>query len=114
MPTATAALDDAARLNGFGWDADWFDSFSDFSVKQVASDAANTTQFWGLVVNYQFSQTGGCTTQVANGDEVLWAFDAFSKTHVLKLTGPGTATTGSPFTVNVTDGQDGSPAAAAP
>ena len=98
VPTATAALDDGARLNGFTWDADWFSSFSDFSVKDVAGDAANTTQFWGLVVNFQFSQTGGCTTKVNNGDEVLWVFDAFSKTHVLKLTGPASATTGAPVT----------------
>ena len=107
VPTATAALDDGARLNGFAWDADWFSSFSDFSVKQVAGEAANTTQFWGLVVNFQFSQTGGCTTKVNNGDEVLWVFDAFSKTHVLKLAGPPAATTGTPVTLQVTDGQDG-------
>ena len=68
VPTATAALDDGARLNGFGWDADWFSSFSDFSVKQVAGEAANTTQFWGLVLNFQFSQTGGCTTRVDKPD----------------------------------------------
>ena len=68
VPTATAALDDGARLNGFTWDADWFSSFSDFSVKDVAGDAANSTQFWGLIVNFQFSQTGGCTTKVNNGD----------------------------------------------
>ena len=65
------------------------------------------------VVNFQFSQTGGCTTKVNNGDEVLWVFDAFSKTHVLKLTGPATATTGAPFGVRVIDGQDGSAAAGA-
>ena len=113
VPTATAALDDGARLNAFTWDADWFSSFSDFSVKDVAGEAANSTQFWGLVVNFQFSQTGGCTTKVNNGDEVLWVFDAFSKTHVLKLAGPASATTGSPVTVRVTDGQDGSAAAGA-
>ena len=54
----------------------------------MAGESANSTQFWGLVVNFQFSQTGGCTTRVNNGDEVLWVFDAFSKTHVLKLAGP--------------------------
>jgi hypothetical protein len=58
-------------------------------------------------VNFQFSQTGGCTTKVNNGDEVLWVFDAFSKTHVLKLAGPPAATTGTPVTLQVTDGQDG-------
>ena len=60
-------------------------------------------------MNFQFSQTGGCTTKVNNGDEVLWVFDAFSKTHVLKLAGPASATTGTPVTVQVTDGRDGSP-----
>jgi hypothetical protein len=113
VPTATAALDDGARLNGFTWDADWFSSFSDFSVKEVAGEAANTTQFWGLVVNFRFSQTGGCTTKVNNGDEVLWVFDAFSKTHVLKLAGPAAATTGTPLTVQVTNADDGSPAVGA-
>jgi hypothetical protein len=113
VPTATAALDDGARLNGFSWDADWFSSFNDFSVKDVAGEAANTTQFWGLVVNFQFSQTGGCTTKVGNGDEVLWVFDAFSKTHVLKLAGPASATTGSPVTVHATNADDGSPAVGA-
>jgi hypothetical protein len=113
VPTATAALDDGARLNGFTWDADWFSSFSDFSVKEVAGEAATTTQFWGLVVNFQFSQTGGCTTKVNNGDEVLWVFDAFSKLHVLKLTAPESATTGAPVTATVVDGQDGTPVAGA-
>jgi hypothetical protein len=107
VPTATAALDDGARLNGFSWDADWFSSFSDFSVKQVAGESANLTQFWGLVVNLQFSQTGGCTTKVNNGDEVLWVFDAFSKTEVLKLSGPTAATTGTPVTVQVVHADDG-------
>jgi hypothetical protein len=113
VPTATAALDDGARLNGFTWDADWFSSFSDFSVKDVAGDAANTTQFWGLVVNSQFSQTGGCTTKVNNGDEVLWVFDAFNKIHVLKLSAPASATTGAPVAVQVVDGQNGTPVAGA-
>jgi hypothetical protein len=113
IPTATGALDDGARVNGFGWDATWDGSFEDFLVSRVGPDAANTTQFWGLVVNFQFSQTGGCTTRVTNGDEVLWVFDAFSKTHVLRLAGPATATTGVPLSVRVTDGQDGSAAAGA-
>ena len=32
VPTATAALDDGARLSGLGWDGDWFDSFQDYAV----------------------------------------------------------------------------------
>jgi hypothetical protein len=113
VPTATAALDDGARLNGFTWDATWDPTFQDFLVSRVAGESATSTQFWGLLVNFRFSDSGGCTTEVKNGDEVLWVFDAFSKTHVLKLAGPSSATTGAPFPVRVIDGQDGSAAAGA-
>jgi hypothetical protein len=44
---------------------------------------------------------------------VLWAFDGFSKQHVLRLVGPGAATTGQAVSVRVTDGQDGSSVAGA-
>jgi hypothetical protein len=113
VPTPTAALDDGARLNDFTWDADWFDSFEDFIVKRVADDSATSTQFWGYAVNFRFAQRGGCQVQANQGDEVLWIFDAFSKAHILKLTGPGAATTGAPVTVDVTDGGNGSPQAGA-
>jgi hypothetical protein len=108
VPTATAALDDGARLNNFAWDADWFPTFNDFIVKRVAGDAATSSQFWGYAVNFEFAQVGGCQMRVHQGDEVLWIFDAFNKTHVLKLTGPSSATTGAPVTVTVTSG-DGTP-----
>jgi hypothetical protein len=108
VPTATAALDDGARLNNFTWDADWFPTFNDFIVKRVAGDVATSSQFWGYAVNFAFAQVGGCQMRVRQGDEVLWIFDAFNKAHVLKLTGPSTATTGAPVTVTVTDG-DGAP-----
>jgi hypothetical protein len=104
-PTATAALDDGARLNGFTWDGRWFEQdFEDFAITRVAGDSATSTQFWGYAVNFKFASAGGCQTRVHQGDEVLWIFDAFSKTHVLKLDGPGAATTGAPVTVSVTDG----------
>jgi hypothetical protein len=113
VPTATAALDDGARLNGFTWDADWFDSFQDFSIKRVAGESATSSQFWGYAVNFEFAQVGGCQMMVNQGDEVLWIFDAFSKTNVLKLEGPSAATTGAPVTFEVTDGGDGTPQAGA-
>jgi hypothetical protein len=112
VPTATAALDDGARLNNFTWDADWFASFNDFIVTRVAGEAATSSQFWGFGVNFKFATVGGCQARVHQGDEVLWIFDAFSKAHVLKLAGPSTATTGAPVTVTVTNG-DGAPIAGA-
>jgi hypothetical protein len=112
VPTATAALDDGARLNNFTWDADWFASFNDFIVTRVAGEAATSSQFWGFGVNFKFATVGGCQARVHQGDEVLWIFDAFSKAHVLKLAGPSAATTGAPVTVTVTNG-DGAPIAGA-
>jgi hypothetical protein len=111
VPTPTAALDDAARANGVSWDADWFASFSDFIVTRVANESATSSQFWGLIVNGKFSNSGGCQVKLNQGDEVLYAFDAFSKSAVLRLAGPGTATVGQPVNVTVTDTQSGSPAA---
>ena len=107
-PTGTAALDDAARLGGFTWDATYDTSFDDYLINRVGPDSQTSSQFWALLVNSQFSQTGGCQQRVAQGDEVLWAFDGFSKQHVLRLAGPGSARTGEPVSVTVTDGQDGS------
>jgi hypothetical protein len=111
VPTPTAALDDAARANGVSWDADWFPSFSDFIVRRVANESATSSQFWGLIVNGKFSSSGGCQVKLNQGDEVLYAFDAFSKTAVLRLAGPGTATVGQPMNVTVTDTESASPAA---
>jgi hypothetical protein len=74
-------------------------------VEAIRGDqAATSTQFWELGVNFADATTGGCQTRVHQGDEVLWVFDGFSKTHYLKLAGPGAATTGAPVTVTVTDG----------
>jgi hypothetical protein len=111
VPTPTAALDDAARANNVSWDADWFSSFNDFIVTRVANESATSSQFWGLVVNGKFSNSGGCQVKLNQGDEALYAFDAFSKSAILRLAGPGTATVGQPVNVTVTDTQSGSPAA---
>jgi hypothetical protein len=109
VPVATAALDDGARFGGFTWDGTYFPSFQDYVVDRVGSDRSNSSQFWAFLVNYRFSQVGGCQHRVRQGDEVLWAFDGFSKKHVLRLDGPGSAHTGAPVAVGVSDGQTGSP-----
>jgi hypothetical protein len=110
-PTPTAALDDGARLGNFSWDGVWFDGFSDFSVDRVAGDAATTTQFWGSFVDGVQPSVGGCQFRLKDGQEVLWAFDAFSKARALRLSGPSAATVGQPIAVKVTDTADGAPLA---
>jgi hypothetical protein len=105
-PTMTGALDDAAIAGGFTWDGTWF-SFGDFGIDRIgpdANDVANN-KFWGYALNFVPSQVGGCQQQVHAGDQVLFAYDFFSKAHVLKLTGPAGAAPGQPFTVHVVDGQ---------
>ena len=111
VPTPTAALDDVTRAHDISWDGTWFPSFEDFSITRVRDEHSNSSQFWGLVVNGQFASSGGCQTAVTQGDEVVWVFDAFSKSAVLRLTGPGTATVGQPVNVQVTDTQSSQPAA---
>jgi hypothetical protein len=107
-PTMTSALDDASAGGSFTWAGTWFDSFSDFGIDRIGPDASNATQFWGYALNYVASQVGGCQQKVTDGDEVLFAFDYFSKLHLLKLSGPGKVATGAAVTVEVVDGQDDS------
>jgi hypothetical protein len=107
-PTVTSTLDDA-----LAWDGSWTPSLNDFLVKRIGPDAATTTKFWGLALNFKQLQTGGCQQQVKAGDQVLFAYDLFSKKHILELTGPAHARSGKKFAVKVVDGQDGKPVAGA-
>ena len=108
-PTPTSALDDGARAGGYTWDGQYFESFQDYLIRRIGPDSANERQFWGQFINSRPAQRGGCQEIVKSGDEVLWAFDAFSKAHVLRLAGPAAGHTGEPVAVTVTDGASGSP-----
>jgi hypothetical protein len=107
VPVATAALDDGSRTGAFTWDGTYNASFDDFLVSRIGPDSSTSSQFWAFLVNSQFSQTGGCQHRVGQNDEVLWAYDGFNKSSVLRLEGPASATTGQPVSLRVTDGQDG-------
>jgi hypothetical protein len=109
-PTMTSALDDWSRSGGLPWGGTWF-SFGDFAIDRIGPDAAQlpTGPFWGYALNFVSSQVGGCQQRVNDQDEVLFAYDYFSKLHLLRLVGPARAVTGQPFQVTVTDGQTGSP-----
>jgi hypothetical protein len=102
-PTPTGALDDAAIAGGFSWDGTWFASFGDYSVDRVAAEPATSSAFWGVFVNGKLTDFGGCQVVVQPGDEVLWTFDAFSKSGALKLTAPEATHTNEPIQVKVTD-----------
>ena len=115
-PTMTTALDDGSLAGGFTWDGTWFDSFQDFGINRIGPDSNGgppTFPSWGYALNFTPSQVGGCQQRVQGGDDVLFAYDFFSKAHLLKLVGPGSADTGEAIRVTVTDGQNGTPVAGA-
>jgi hypothetical protein len=60
-------------------------------------------------LNYEFTQVGGCQQEVAAGDNILWAYDAFDKEYFLKMTSnaPTAARVGDTATFAVTDGTTG-------
>ncbi|KAJ7768264.1 hypothetical protein B0H16DRAFT_1882173 [Mycena metata] len=108
--TCTSALDDAAKLAKFNYDGTFDTEFDDFFITKIASSAETSTQFWGLLLDYQFTPVGGCQQEVKTGQSILWAFDAFSKTFFLKLAAVShTTKVGKPFLVTVTDGTSGVP-----
>lgn len=104
-PTPTAALDTAAATGGFTWDGPWFESFGDYGISRIAETEQTESEFWGVLVNYQFSSVGGCQQEVKPGEEVLWAFNAFEAAHFLRLE----KAKHSNRTVVVTDGMTGLP-----
>ena len=136
-PTCTSALDDAAKLHhftfdgyvkyflishcgGLGWlihDTIRYSTFStefdDFFITSIGGVTQTSTEFWGILLNFEFTPVGGCQQEVKVHDEILFAFDAFNAVNFLKLTGPGNAFVGVPVLLTVTDGQTGNPVAGA-
>lgn len=102
--TCTTALNAASKVAGFGFDGTYSESFEDFFITSIGPSTQTATQFWGLLLNYQFTPVGGCQQETKAGDEVLWAFDAFNKSYFLKLRGPLVAKKGKAISVKVTDG----------
>lgn len=110
-PTATAALDDAARASGFTIDGPYGNyGIQDFFIERVADQEIDPSSgYWSLWINHGFSDKGGCQKRILAGQDVLWAGIPFSVSVPLKLAGPSSALTGQPFQVSVTDGQTGDP-----
>ena len=106
-PTMIGALDDAAAIGGFDWAGTWHDSFEDFFIDRIGPDENEGTANWGLVLNWKQTERGGCQTRIGPGDELLFAYDTFTKLHALKLVAPRVAQVGEQFQVEVTDGATG-------
>ncbi|MCJ1309342.1 hypothetical protein MMC25_003001 [Agyrium rufum] len=106
--TPTDALDAASKLANFPFDGTYQAEFEDFFITSIGTSTNTDTMFWGLLVNYQFTPVGGCQFETKTNDQVLWAFDAFSKTYFLKVT-PAAAEVkvGQKLVVTVSDGTTG-------
>jgi len=108
-PTATSALADGSKVGHYTFDGPYDKSLDDFLITRIASNSQDKHDSWSLLLNYEFAKVGGCQLRVNVGDDVLWAYDAFDKAHILKLTGPSKAQKGVEFVVKVVDGQTGHP-----
>ncbi len=111
--TPTAALDKANKFEKFTFDGTYSTTFDDFFITRIGPDAQTSTQFWGLLVNYQFTPVGGCQLETKVDDQILWAYNAFNAVNFLKLDGLQDAHKGTAFVLTVTDGSSGVPVAGA-
>jgi len=115
-PTPTAASVDAMSLIGETFDGQWYPGFDDYFIKRFGPDAEREGRSWGILVNDVFTNVGGCQYQLSEGDEVLWAYNAFEFRPFLALFPTGytegtrpltaTATLGQPFEVEVVSYED--------
>ncbi|MDH6538499.1 DUF4430 domain-containing protein [Streptomyces sp. SPB4] len=77
VPTPTAALDDAARLNYFAWDGTWYASFDDFSVDTIKNVSGGGSAYWSIAVNGTPTPVGGCQFKLNAGDQVSFTWTSF-------------------------------------
>ncbi|MCJ1378986.1 hypothetical protein MMC17_002085 [Xylographa soralifera] len=112
--TCTDALDAASKLARFPFDGTYDAEFQDFFITSISTTTETATEFWGLLLNYQFTPVGGCQQEVQPGDHVLWAFNAFNAVYFLKAEPEVVAVLpGKSAVVTVTDGMSGVPVAGA-
>jgi len=65
-------------------------------------------RYWRIYINYQPIEVGACEQKVQKGDNVLFAFDGFNKTQLLKLeTSAESIAMGGSIIVTVTDRNTG-------
>lgn len=124
-PTPTAASVDAMELIGEGFDGDWYPGYDDYFIQQWGPDRedAGAAAYWGILVNGVFTPVGGCQYLAAAGDEVFWAYDAFTGRQMLWLSASGDLTfpasptasveVGEPLALTVEAGDQPSPTPAA-
>jgi hypothetical protein len=112
--TPTDALAAAAVANHFTFDGTFDTMFNDFFITSIDGVSSTATEFWGILADYHFTPVGGCQFELKEGQEVLWAFNAFNAAHFLQVLvdnekGPASVGVGAPVSVTVIDGSTGVP-----
>ncbi|GIZ44716.1 hypothetical protein CKM354_000790700 [Cercospora kikuchii] len=100
--TLTTQIDAAGRQEGFGYDGSYSTTFQDFFITSISATTQTGNQFWGVLRNRVFTSRGGCQEQSFNGDEGLWAFDAFAPNRVFLSLSPAVAVVRPGETITVT------------
>ncbi|THY21687.1 hypothetical protein D6D01_06509 [Aureobasidium pullulans] len=104
--TAITCLAASGSLCNFDFDGTYNNDFQDFFISSIGSSTQTSTQFWGLLLDGQFTPNGGCQTEPKDGDDLLWAYDAFNVETFLQVEPRNVVVAaGSEFTFTVTDSQ---------
>jgi hypothetical protein len=115
VPTRGAAVAAASLATPFSTSGMFFASLGSPSFDQIAGQSTAFDPASGaFLVEYKngvASSLGACGEQIANGDDVLFAYGTGTEP-LLKLSGPATAAPGAPVTLRVTDA-GGAPVAGA-
>jgi hypothetical protein len=123
--TCTSALNEASIEAGFPFDGTFDSQVDDLFITSISDSTETSTEFWALLLNYQFTPGSGCQQEASEGAVVLWAFNAFDLVDFLRastsstVSSPDTASVpvaivaGTPFTIFVTNGSDGTPVSGA-
>jgi hypothetical protein len=100
-PTMTGAMDDGIAAAGLTWAGTWNDGFGDFFIDSIGPDANNSSTSWGYLLNWKFSDYGGCQTQVHTGDDVFFSYSQYGQPFLQLSGAPARAATGEAFQVTV-------------
>ncbi|MEU7581353.1 DUF4430 domain-containing protein [Streptomyces sp. NPDC041068] len=72
--TPTAALDDAAKKQGFSWDGTWYPAYDDYFVSTIAGKNGGQEAYWSISVNGTATPVGGCQFRIKAGDKVAFTW----------------------------------------
>lgn len=111
-----SGLVSAGGLCSFSIDGTFSSEGDDFFITRIgASDSTSySDEYWGILNNFVFTLSGGCETEPAVGDELLWAFNAFNVDYFLDVE-PRSVTLNAGASTNITiSGYSGYGGAATP